>query len=119
MEVRPDIKFYSYAALSHPEIFKKVKEGNEKVIISQLTFNTLPNIGHLRNVVEPYSTQYIDEIFNEYFSITEDLTKNWDVYLAVEYDKYVRPDEVIFVGEKWETDLASKYFGDGMLETVE
>ena len=119
MEVRPDIKFYSYAALSHPEIFERVKNGKEKVIISQLTFNTFPNIGHLRDKVEPYSTQHIDIIFKKYFPIDKDLTKNWDVYLAAEYDKYVRPDEVIFVGEKWETDLASKYFGDGMLETVE
>lgn len=117
MEVRPDIRFYSEAALLHPDIFEQALREKE-FICSALTLNTLPEGWKLVGIAQSYGSQHIKEILEEYYPIDEDLTKNWDVYMAVEYDKFVRPDEVIFVGEKWETDLASKYFADGMLQTV-
>ncbi len=117
MKVRPDIKFYSTAALQHPKIFEKALQEKE-FICSTLTINTIPEGWKLIGIARPYKAQHIQEILEEYYSINEDLTKNWDIYVAVEYDKFKRPDEIIFVGEQWETDLANKYFGDGMLETV-
>ena len=117
MEVRPDIKFYSAAALQHPDIFEKALQEKE-FICSTLTINTLPEGWKFVGIAKPYASQHIKEILEEYYPIDENLTKNWDVYMAVEYDKFVQPDEIIFVGEQGETDLASKYFGDGMLETV-
>ena len=117
MEVRPDIKFYSTAALRHPIILKQALQ-EENFICSMLAINTLPEHEMLTGVAIPYIPKHLEEIFNKYYPIDNNITKNWDVYTAVEYDKFVRPDEIIFVGEQWETDLASKYFGDGMLETV-
>ena len=118
MEVRPDIKFYSTAALQHPEVLRQALQEQE-FICSMLAVNTLPDHEMLIGVAIPYIMEHLQEILEEEnFTIDENLAKNMDVYTAVEYDKFVRPDEVIFVGEQWETDLASKYFGDGMLETV-
>lgn len=117
MKVRPDIKFYSEAALKHPHIFEQALK-EDKIVCSTMTINTLPEGWRLVGIAEPYASQHIEEILDEYYPIDENIVKNWDVYMAIEYDKFVRPDEVIFVGEQWETQLASKYFGDGMLETV-
>lgn len=117
MEIRPDIKFYSEAALSHPDIFEQALQ-EKKFVCSSLTLNTLPRGEELQDMAQPYTVEHLEEILDTYFSINENLIKNWDVYTAIEYDQFVRPDEIIFVGEKWETDLASKYFGDGMLQTV-
>ena len=118
METRPDIRFYSAAALKHPEVFKRAKK-EKQFICSSMTINILPKGYELVGIAVPYGSKHIGEIIDTYFKYDEDLTKNWDIYMAIEYDKFERPDEVIFVGEKWETDLASIYFGDGMLETVE
>ena len=117
MKARPDIRFYSAAALKHPEVLEQALQEKE-FICSTLTINTLPGGSKLLGKATPYTAQHIIEILDTYFPITSDLIENWDVYTAVEYDKFVQPDEIIFVGERWETDLASKYFGDGMLETV-
>jgi len=117
MEIKQDIKFYSTAALQHPEVFEQALK-ESKFICSNITLNVLPEGYKLIGIAEPYVSKHIIEILNEFYPIDENISKNWDVYMAVEYDKFVRPDEVIFVGEKWETDLANKYFGDGMLETV-
>ena len=118
MEVRPDIRFYSEAALRHPNVFEKAKQ-EEEFVCSVMTINILPNRDELIQNAIPYGTKHLEEIIETYFKYDENLTKNWDVYMAIEYDMNERPDKVIFVGEQWETELASKYFGDGMLETVE
>lgn len=117
MEVRPDIRFYSESALRHPDIFEQAKQQTE-FACSMMTYNLTPHLNELPNA-KPYVNHAIGEIIDKYFEYNDDLIKNWDIYTAVEYDLYERPDEVIFVGEQWETELASKYFGDGMLETVE
>ena len=117
MEVRPDIKFYSTAALTHPDVLRQALTEDE-FICSMLAINTLPDHEMLIGKAKPYILEHLEEILTKYFKIDDNLAKNIDVYTAVEYDQFIRPDEVIFVGEKWETDLASKYFGDGMLETV-
>ena len=116
METRPDIKFYSAAALSHPEVLEEARQEKE-FICSMMTFNLNHDLANMPNA-RPYVNKHIGEIIETYFEYNDDLVKNWDIYIAVEYDLYEQPDEVIFIGEKWETDLASKYFGDGMLITV-
>ena len=118
METRPDVKFYSEAALRHPKVLKQALQEKE-FICSAMTFNTFPEKEKLAGIAKPYASQHLKEILNNFYPIDNNIVKNWDVYMAVEFDNYVRPDEVIFVGEKWETDLASKYFGDGMLEVVD
>ena len=118
MEIRPDIKFYSNAALSHPYILQEALQ-EDAFICSAMTFNTFPHKEKLEGIAQPYASKHLKEILNNFYPIDDNIVKNWDVYMAVEYDNFVRPDEVIFVGERWETDLASKYFGDGMLKTVD
>lgn len=117
MEVRSDIKFYSESALRHPKILAQAKQESE-FICSLMTYNLLPYVSELPNV-KPYKNKHIGEIIEQYFQYDNNIVKNWDIYSAIEYDLYERPDEIIFVGEQWETKLANKYFGDGMLETVE
>ncbi len=112
---RPDIKFYSAEALA-----KEKNNIHEKFICSTLTWNSLSDNDRLllNEYARPYQTAHIEVTIETFFQYDNDILKNWDIYTAIEYDMYEQPDEVIFVGNERETQLASKYFADGMLITI-
>ena len=112
---RPDIKFYSAKAL------EKEKENiNEEFICSTIAWNMLSEEDKqlLEEYARPYQSANVGQIIEKFFQYDNNIVNNWDVYNAIEYDMYEQPDEVVFVGNKKEVKLASKYFGDGMLIEV-
>ena len=138
MMIRPDIKFYDTSSLLLKA--NTLFDDNERFVISSITLEELENIKisatrdaeikytarKLLHSLDENTDKYDIHIFKE--SMLEpikekDLSISNDMKIlatAINYDTFIRPDEVIFVTN----DLALKmianlFFGDGMIMSVE
>ena len=111
MEISPDIKFITYDALCNKETFIKYATNQEPIIITVATADDLGNFAEFFNIKDIY------RIPEETLELIRD-PDDYEVFSAICYDTYIRPDEVILVCSNKEKEYAETYFADGMLEVV-
>ena len=111
MEISPDIKFVTYDALLDKETFLRFINSQEPIVISKDTAVTLGDSAKFFNIADIYTAP------EETLELVRD-PDDFEVFCALCYDTYVRPDEVILVCTEKEKEYAEFYFADGMLEVI-